>query len=239
MADRYVPTELPLEYDSAFFAEELRRISAQLHEMELPYLRLVAQHVEPAKLFHGLVVDADGVNWNPGHGAGIYHYEDDAWVPLFPLTTGIVTARVHVVNTITETTIYTNTIPANQLSLDESIRLTLAGYYDTDAASDTWTLRVKLGGITIHTITRASGNNATDFGWELVFIGTLRTIGASGTLIDSAKLLDEVSVAMSNDSTVHSVDTTIDNDLVVTIQWGAAKAGNDFHLDLGFLEALH
>lgn len=220
---------------------ELQKLANELQALKVDSVSFKPWSVEPDKPRTAQAYYADGTNWNPGHGKGLYTYDEISadWTPLFPTTTGIVTEKVHVVNTVTETTIYTTTIPAGQLSLNEIIRLTVSGYYDTAAASDTWTLRVKLGGTTIQTIARASANNAVDFGWELAVTATMRTIGATGTLIDSGILFDEGRSATSNDSTIHTVDTTIDNDLVVTVQWGLAKAGNDFHLDQGFLQAFH
>lgn len=34
---------------------------------------------EPSKPFDGLIVGADGTNWNPGSGQGIYVYYASAW----------------------------------------------------------------------------------------------------------------------------------------------------------------
>lgn len=41
-------------------------------------------HAEPAKLFDGMVVNADGTDWNPGFGAGLYRYDStlEQWVHL-------------------------------------------------------------------------------------------------------------------------------------------------------------
>ena len=35
--------------------------------------------VQPAKRFEGLTVGADGTNWNPGGGKGVYTYYSGAW----------------------------------------------------------------------------------------------------------------------------------------------------------------
>lgn len=45
-------------------------------------LRLVPQAVAPAKPSEGTVANADGTNWNPGGGAGLYQYLGGAWVKL-------------------------------------------------------------------------------------------------------------------------------------------------------------
>lgn len=36
-------------------------------------------HVEPRKVFEGLTVGADGTDWNPGGGKGVYTYYSGAW----------------------------------------------------------------------------------------------------------------------------------------------------------------
>ena len=42
-------------------------------------LQLVEQHAEPAHPRDGVIVLADGTNWNPGSGAGYYGYHNSAW----------------------------------------------------------------------------------------------------------------------------------------------------------------
>lgn len=46
-------------------------------DLILPYL-----HVEPEKVVAGMVVLADGADWNPGSGAGMYRRNEanSAWV---------------------------------------------------------------------------------------------------------------------------------------------------------------
>lgn len=60
--------------------DELQRIGS---EMSRPHqlLREVL-HVEPARPQEGLEACADGVDWNPGAGAGLYLYIGGAWVKL-------------------------------------------------------------------------------------------------------------------------------------------------------------
>ena len=239
MADIYVPADVPLEYDQQFFAEELRRISGQLQVMELPYLLLVPQAVEPLKLYEGVVAHADGTNWNPGHGVGLYEYVGTAWVPLFGISEGIVTAQVSVANTVTETEVYAGTLSAEALHAGDMSILSLGGSYDTGAASDTWTIRIKLAGTTIHTIVRQSANNVTAAGWVFEFTTTIRTEGASGTFVDLGVLSDDDTSYTVADAATHTIDTTVDNAISVTIQWGAAKAANIFRLDQGIVEHQH
>lgn len=239
MADIYTPSEVPQEYDPQYFAEELHRISSQLQVMELPYILLVPQHIAPKKVYEGVVVNADGSNWNPGHGAGLYEYINSIWIPLFSTNQGIVTTTVTVQNTTTETEIYTTTIPAENLHANDISVLKLGGSYDTDSASETWTLKVKIAGTTVHTIVRQSGNNVTAAGWELRFIITIRTEGASGTFLDLVILHDDDTSFADAETSTHSIDTTVDNVLSVTTQWGTAKAANIFRLQQGIVEHKH
>lgn len=45
-------------------------------------LELRTAHAEPEKPREGMIVHADGTDWNPGEGVGIYKYEGGAWVRL-------------------------------------------------------------------------------------------------------------------------------------------------------------
>ena len=39
-------------------------------------------YAEPSRPREGMVVNADGTEWNPGGGAGLYQYLSSAWVKL-------------------------------------------------------------------------------------------------------------------------------------------------------------
>lgn len=85
MSDRrYIPAELTgttveeLRYQ---FTQELVKISQAFN--------LIADgghdvlHEEPAKPEEGMIVVADGTDWNPGFGAGQYTYIGGTWVAAF------------------------------------------------------------------------------------------------------------------------------------------------------------
>lgn len=42
-------------------------------------IQLQALNVVPTRLAEGLTVFADGTNWNPGSGKGVYTYYTGAW----------------------------------------------------------------------------------------------------------------------------------------------------------------
>lgn len=67
------PKDLP-----QFLDQELRNIS-QAQSAPVLVLSLATSHKEPAKLADGYVVLADGTDWNPGSGAGVYCYRAGAW----------------------------------------------------------------------------------------------------------------------------------------------------------------
>jgi hypothetical protein len=61
-----------------YMEEELRKISEALNET--PVLEMRTSNAAPKKPRTGLTVYADGVNWNPGSGAGTYTWNGSAWV---------------------------------------------------------------------------------------------------------------------------------------------------------------
>lgn len=79
----YFP-ELP-PGDSARLTEyvrnELTRLALEL-ERQQPLLRLAQTNVAPDKPRAGDLRYADGTNWNPGSGAGIYWYDGASWTKL-------------------------------------------------------------------------------------------------------------------------------------------------------------
>ncbi len=76
----YVPRNVPPSPEEipGWLQQELLNIqAAQLGPF--PFLQLQELHVEPNKTFLGMTVLADGVDWNPGSGAGFYGYRDGSW----------------------------------------------------------------------------------------------------------------------------------------------------------------
>lgn len=77
----YVPGPEPLNTSSeglgAYLQEELRKLSVELGSVEAVILPTL--HVEPDKPRDGMVVLADGTDFNPGSGAGFYGRSAGAW----------------------------------------------------------------------------------------------------------------------------------------------------------------
>ena len=60
---------------------ELQHLSGELHKA-VPMLQIDEMHVAPQRPRNGMIVLADGTDWNPGAGAGFYGYRGGAWVKL-------------------------------------------------------------------------------------------------------------------------------------------------------------
>lgn len=64
-----------------YLKDELASISFALSN-QVPYVYLQVLNVAPDKPRNGMIVEADGTNWNPGSGAGTYMRRAGAWVKL-------------------------------------------------------------------------------------------------------------------------------------------------------------
>ena len=63
-----------------YVEEELRKVSTALQNLDSETLTLVKLHKAPTKPQEGLMAYADGSDWNPGSGAGLYQYRTTTWV---------------------------------------------------------------------------------------------------------------------------------------------------------------
>lgn len=63
-----------------YLIEEYRRVA-----IEFRLIELLEYHVEPEKPFHLQRVLADGSDWDPGWGRGVYYYDENStsWIPMF------------------------------------------------------------------------------------------------------------------------------------------------------------
>lgn len=77
---KHMPTLTSLEDVRMYLEEELRQISLEMQQSEIQQWRIL--HNEPMKRVDGMVVFADGTNWNPGGGQGLYERVAGIWVKL-------------------------------------------------------------------------------------------------------------------------------------------------------------
>lgn len=78
----YVPSNPPSSYSSQFISNELRKIASELSTPTFNSLNLTQLNVAPARPRDGDVYYADGTNWNPGSGAGLYSYLGGSYAKL-------------------------------------------------------------------------------------------------------------------------------------------------------------
>lgn len=57
---------------------ELGRLALEFAQPS-EYLALKTLHAAPKRIFDGMIVKADGTDWNPGAGGGVYVYAGAAW----------------------------------------------------------------------------------------------------------------------------------------------------------------
>lgn len=135
------------------------------------------------------------------------------------------TTDTTVANTTTETTIYSISRPANQANVGKQVILRTMGYYSTNSASDVFTVRLKIGSTTIASFT-TSGKNVANSWFDTEWVFTIRTLGASGTLIGMIKTESDTDSGISHATSTTAIDTTITNTFSITIQRWAASAWN-------------
>lgn len=80
----YQPSEMPkienTEELRRYVQDEFLRLSQAL--LATDDVRFAVRHVAPERPTAGMVVFADGTNWNPGSGRGLYEYRVASWVKL-------------------------------------------------------------------------------------------------------------------------------------------------------------
>ena len=79
---RYEPGPLPenVEDLGGYVDSELKRLGDIILNQSL--VRIDRTHIEPSKPRTGDIRYADGTDWNPGSGEGIYFYNGTSWVYL-------------------------------------------------------------------------------------------------------------------------------------------------------------
>jgi hypothetical protein len=139
-----------------------------------------------------------------------------------------------VVNGTTESTLFSPTykgigrlIPANTLKVGDVIVFKNNGFFTT-ATGGTSAFRVKFGNLTLFTQNVTYANNRTNYYIELELITTIRSIGSTGVLISQGRAMIQSSISYGVEVNPLvtlvpiTIDTTIDNLLDLTFQWGSA-----------------
>lgn len=64
---------------AAYVQQELQTLAQALSSISVPHITFAELHVAPAKPRDFMVVAADGTDWDPGAGKGLYVYYSGAW----------------------------------------------------------------------------------------------------------------------------------------------------------------
>lgn len=153
---------------------------------------------------------------------------------IIDVTGDVIVESTTAANTTDETTIFTGSIAANDLGAGQVIKVQGFGLFSTTNASDTVTLRFKLGSTTLATLASSAGN-VTDVPWDIQAILTVRTTGATGT-VSSRTETDLNGTTQTDHSTSDTIDTTAAQNITITAQWDAADPDNSIQIDMGYME---
>ena len=152
-----------------------------------------------------------------------------------------------ITNTIAETSLInggvgTLSVPANGFQVGDSFRAVIAGVLNA-ANNQTITIKVKAGNnasIILVNSGAKSISNITNNVFSLNIDFTVRALGAAGTAsivtlgtFHYTKTSNGVTEGFAfNQVDSTNFDTTIDNELDITVQWGAASTSNSIFSDI-------
>jgi len=172
----------------------------------------------------------------------IFHYDKKFYLTsgnqrVISRASGAMVTPVTIADTTTETTLYEGSVLSNTLSVGKVYRVSVFGAFSTVNASVTLTVRTKLNGVELASITSALGQVTGVAGFTQAYI-TTRSTGATGAVsCFSSFQLDEKSFIANNSSV--TLDTTSGNSVQITGQWSVANASNTVTADQGLLEAMN
>jgi hypothetical protein len=156
---------------------------------------------------------------------------------------------VSITNSATETQLLCITLPSGTLDLGVTIVFNLHGVAGTASAAPTATWRLRVGTTSLTgdiacAIAPTPAANLTDKAWNFQGLFTIRTEGASGACMANGFCLNELSTTLAEalkgarQTATAAVDTTVQNIIEVTFQWGTADAANTLACHNGMIWAL-
>lgn len=149
-----------------------------------------------------------------------------------------------VTNTTTETSLLdggvgTLSVPANGFNIGDSFHAILSGHISS-VNNHTLQIRIKSNGTILADTGSITMAGATNKHWKLEVYFTIRALGTSGT----AKIATAGTFMYTKDAsnafegtnfsteTATGFNTTIDNTLVITAQWGTASTGDIIYSEI-------
>lgn len=140
----------------------------------------------------------------------------------------------------------TLSVPANGFSVGDSFRGDFGGVLNS-ANNQTIRIRIKSGSVVFVDSGLQNITNITNNVWSLSIDFTVRQIGPAGTAsivtlatFNYAKTVNGTVEGFSFNSINNTTfDTTINNTLDVTVQWGSNNAGNSIYSDIFVLNKIY
>ncbi len=158
---------------------------------------------------------------------------------------------VPITGTTVETTLInggvgTLSVPANGFSVGDSFRGDFGGVLNS-ANNQTIRIRIKSGSVVFVDSGLQNITNITNNVWSLSIDFTVRQVGPAGTAsivtlatFNYAKTVNGTVEGFSFNSINNTTfDTTINNTLNVTVQWGSNNAGNSIYSDIFVLNKIY
>ncbi|MEU9888677.1 hypothetical protein [Sphaerisporangium sp. NPDC051011] len=140
-----------------------------------------------------------------------------------------------VVNSTAETVVGTLTIPANEATPGSIYRMTVFGVASV-TAGPLYTLTGRVGGVAgtlLGTLATTASPGAANKAWTAELDLVCLTTGVSGTWAARFRVTDTLASATSvgsvreqNPTSTITVNSTVDQDMVVTWTWGTASPSN-------------
>lgn len=192
----------------------------------------------------GVDQDLDGSQAAPHAAGALMTQADPAIRGLLYRATGVSTP---IANTTAETIFdRTFTIPAQTLTVGKLVRLRAAGNLDS-AGAHTLTARVRLGNTLVGATGPISSSALAGVKWMMDFELQITAIGTAGAVVGIGRMQYLLTTATATGSfflgtagfSDVALDTTIPNDLTISMQWSVANPGNTIDLRYLTIEALN
>ena len=172
-------------------------------------------------------IATDGTDWLVRNRDRIYEGQKQTFKP-----SSVVIADTTVANTTVETELFSMSFFADELRARDIVETVINGYYSTTNASDTFIVRVKINGTTVHSFNSVA-KNVTNAPVEMRHKFTVRGSGTSAAISGMAIFKAYNDSLFGSDVQDGIMNLTIANTITITMQWDSAAVGNTGTLKQG------
>lgn len=149
-----------------YVEDELKKIAQALNEQIAVDLRPVFR--APDRPREGMLVYADGSDWNPGSGEGVYVYKNAAWSPLDPTTLASRILQIVQVNSAVQTSVIGVTFATTGVaasitlaSVTSKVLILVSGTVVSNTINTQAIVRLRRGSTALPPQMRAGGSGGT------------------------------------------------------------------------------